>query len=100
MNPAVGQTPPLVCMRATNVLGTRAALSANWKSPPATMPEMARIALAYSAPAETGIGLGPNVRRETRCYRGVKNLIKTEHLIKSQATTPSGSRRTPCVGQW
>ena len=38
MNPAVGQTPPLVCMRATNALGTRAALSANWKSPPATMP--------------------------------------------------------------
>ena len=52
MNPAVGHSPPLVCMRATNALGTRAALSANWKSPPATMPEIARIALAYSAPAE------------------------------------------------
>ena len=51
--------PPLVCTRATNGPGTCAVLSANWRSPPATMPEMASIALAYSAPAETGC----------KCYR-------------------------------
>ena len=85
MNPAVGQTPPLVCMRATNALGTRAALSANWKSPPATMPEMARIALAYSTLHA----------REQRVEQGAQC-----EKAKRGETLPLKARRARLPGTW
>ena len=52
--------PPQACTRATNGLATCAALSASWKSPPATTPGMVSICpaekmglVAGSAPMST-----------------------------------------------